>query len=131
MSRKFLYQQRQKAEEALDEVFRNAKKEQEVLFYLPVTQTCLLQLILALVLICHCSYRGVVELLRDVFDFPISMGTIHNRLQVAEEQAAVINQSQDLSAIEVGLHSGDLPRRATCVGGSGCSLHLLLSASSS
>lgn len=32
VSRKFLYQQRQKAEEALDEVFRDAKKEQEVLF---------------------------------------------------------------------------------------------------
>ncbi len=104
VSRKFLYQQRQKAEAALDEVFRDAKKEQEVLFYLPVTQTWLLQLILALTLICHCSYRGVVELLRDLFDLPISVGTIHNRLQVAAEQAAAINQSQDLSAIRVGLH---------------------------
>jgi len=45
----------------------------------------------------------VVELLRDVFDFPISVGTIHNRLQVAAEQAAAIN-SQDLSDIRVGLH---------------------------
>jgi len=26
---------------------------------------------------------GVVELLRDLFDLPISVGTIHNRLQVA------------------------------------------------
>lgn len=104
VSRKFLYQQRQKAEAALDEVFRDAKKEQEVLFYLPVTHTWLFQLILALVLICHCSYRGVVELLRDVFDFPISVGTIHNRLQVAAEQATAINLAQDLSEIRVGLH---------------------------
>lgn len=104
VSRKFLYQQGQKAEAALDEVFRDATKEQEVLFYLPVTQTWLFQLILALVLICHCSYRGVVELMRDLFDLPISVGTIHNRLQVAAEQAAAINQSQDLSAIRVGLH---------------------------
>jgi len=44
VSRKF-YQQ-QKAEAALDEVFRDAKQEQEVLFYLPVTQTWLFQLIL-------------------------------------------------------------------------------------
>jgi len=33
VSRKF-HQQRQKAEAALDEVFRDAKQEQEVLFYL-------------------------------------------------------------------------------------------------
>ncbi|MBV8884975.1 MAG: hypothetical protein JO235_13410 [Chroococcidiopsidaceae cyanobacterium CP_BM_RX_35] len=104
VSRKFFYQQRQKAEAALDKVFRDAKKEQEVLFYLPVTQTWLFQLILALVLICHCSYRGVVELLRDLFDLPISVGTIHNRLQVAAFQAAAINQSQDLSNVRVGLH---------------------------
>jgi len=32
----------------------------------------------------------VVELLQDVFDFPISVGTIHNRLQVAAEQAAAV-----------------------------------------
>jgi len=32
------------------------------------------------------------------------VGTIHNRLQVAAEQAAAINQSQNLSAIDVGLH---------------------------
>jgi hypothetical protein len=104
VSRKFLYEQRHKADAALDEVFSDAKKEQEVLFYLPVTQTWLFQLILALILICHCSYRGVVELLRDLFDLPISVGTIHNRLQVAAEQAAAIKQSQDLSAIRVGLH---------------------------
>jgi hypothetical protein len=54
-----------------------------VLFYLPITKTWLWQLILGLILICHSSYRGVVELLRDVFDLPISIGTIHNRLQAA------------------------------------------------
>ena len=104
VSRKFLYQQRQKADEALSEVFSSPRKEQEVLFYLPVTQTWLFQLILALVLICHCSYRGVVELMRDLFDLSISVGTIHNRLQAAAEQAAAINLAQDLSPIQVGLH---------------------------
>lgn len=104
VSRKFLYQQGHKANEALSEAFSASSNEQEVLFYLPVTQTWLFQLILALILICHCSYRGVVELLRDLFDFPISVGTIHNRLQVAAACSAAINQSQDLSAIRVGLH---------------------------
>ena len=45
-----------------------APKADEVLFHLPVTKAWLRQLVLALVLICHSSYRGVVELLRDLFD---------------------------------------------------------------
>jgi len=32
-----------------------------------------------------------VELLRDLFDLPISVGTIHNRLQSAADKAAAIN----------------------------------------
>ena len=63
----------------------------------------LYQLILGLVLICHSSYRNVVELFRDLFDTPISVGTVHNRLQSAAEQAAEMNQSQDLAGIKVGL----------------------------
>ena len=46
-----------------------------------------------------------MELFRDLFDTPISIGTVHNRLQeTASWQAAEINQSQDLSGITVGLH---------------------------
>ena len=54
-------------------------------------------------LICHSSYRGVVELFRDLFNTPISIGTVHNRLEAAAATAAKVNQSQDLSGIEVGL----------------------------
>jgi len=104
VSRKFLYQQGQKANEALDATFSSATDEPEVLFYLPITKTWLWQLILALILICHCSYRGVVELLRDLFDLPMSVGTIQNRLQSAAKKASAINLTQDLSAIRVGLH---------------------------
>ena len=104
VSRKFLYQQGQKANEALDATFSSTTDEPEVLFYLPITKTWLWQLILGLILICHCSYRGVVELLRDLFDLPISVGTIHNRLQGAAQKASAINLTQDLSAIQVGLH---------------------------
>jgi len=104
VSRKFLYQQGQKASEALDATFNPATDEPEVLFYLPITKTWLWQLILALILICHCSYRGVVELLRDLFDLPMSVGTIHNRLHSVADKAATMNLAQDLSAIRVGLH---------------------------
>jgi hypothetical protein len=102
VSRQFLYRQKQKAVEAIDDAF--AAKDDDVLFYLPVTKAWLDQLILALVLICHSSYRGVFELLRDMFDVTVSLGTIHNRIQWAADQAAGINRAQNLSAIRVGLH---------------------------
>ena len=104
VSRKFVYQQGYKAQQSLDESFAPSQEDDDVLFNLPVTKNWLYQLILGLVLICHSSYRGVVELLRDLFDTPISIGTVHNRLQATAGKATEINQSQDLSGIKVGLH---------------------------
>ena len=103
VSRKFVYQQGDKAQKALDETFAPSKGDNDVLFHMPVTKHWLFQLILGLALICHSSYRGVVELFRDLFDVSISVGTVHNRLQAATEKAAEINQSQDLASITVGL----------------------------
>ncbi|MGC1216540.1 MAG: hypothetical protein WA883_03640 [Phormidesmis sp.] len=103
VSRKFVYQQGDKAQQALDETFAPPPADDEVLFHLLVTKNWLYQLILGLVLICHSSYRGVVELFRDLFDTPISVGTVHNRLQETAKAATAINQAQDLSGITVGL----------------------------
>ena len=103
VSRKFVYQQGDKAQRSLDETFAPSQGDDDVLFHLPVTKNWLYQLILGLVLLCHSSYRGVVELLRDLFDKPVSLGTVHNRLEAASVTAAEINQAQDLSGIEVGL----------------------------
>ncbi len=41
--------------------------------------------------------------MRDLFDYPLSIGTIHNRVIAATEKARNINQAQDLSSIEVAL----------------------------
>src|SRR4051812_41101201 len=78
VSRKFLYHQAHTAEAALCRAFAPSHPPDDVLFYLPVTKAWLRQLVLALVLICHSSYRGVVELLRDLFDHRISLGSVHN-----------------------------------------------------
>ena len=73
VSRKFVYQQRDKAEQALAEAFApELPDDDRVLFWLPVTARWLRRLILALLLVCHSSYRGVYELLRDLFHYPLS-----------------------------------------------------------
>src|SRR5687768_17070216 len=84
VSRTFVYQQTAKAQAALDDAFAAPPSaDADVLFYLPVTRAWLKQLMLALTLVCHSSLRGVVELLRDLFDFPISLGTVANVVHAA------------------------------------------------
>lgn len=97
VSRKFVYQQVELAEQALRRAFDPPPEDADVLFYLPVTKAWLWQLVLALVLICRSSYRGVIELLRDLFDYPISLGTVHNIVHGAVAIAAQHNGNQDLS----------------------------------
>jgi hypothetical protein len=103
VSRKFLYQQAHIAQEALDQAFASSSKLDDVLFELPVTKAWLQQLVLGLVLSCHSSTRGVVELLRDVFDYQISVGAVHNIVHSAVSDAQRINQQYDLSPIRIGL----------------------------
>ena len=105
VSRKFVYQQAAKAEEALDEAFSSAQRSDDhVLFQLPVTKAWLRQMVLGLTLICHSSIRGVGELFRDVFDYPISVGTVHAILLDTVEQARSYNRQQDLSGVRIGAH---------------------------
>jgi hypothetical protein len=103
VSRKFLYQQAPTAQDALTRAFDPEPEPEKVLFYLPVTQAWLRQLVLALVLICHSSYRGAVELLRDLFDYPISLGSVHGIVNSAVPQAQRIDQQYGLSGIRIGL----------------------------
>jgi hypothetical protein len=103
VSRKFLYQQTHTAEQALRHAFAPSSRPDDVLFYLPVTKAWVRQLVLGLVLICHSSIRGVVELLRDLFDSRISLGTVYNIVYSAVPQAHRINQQDDLSSILIGL----------------------------
>ncbi len=103
-SRKFVYKQKETASTALDDAFSDDKKDSEVLFYIPVTKSWLKQVVLALILICHSSYGGVVEFFRDILDRKISKGTVFNIVREALLGATEINKAQDLSAIEVGAH---------------------------
>ncbi len=104
VSRKFLYRQAHTAQEALSQAFSPPPTPDGVVFHVPVTKAWLRQLVLALVLICHSSYRCVVELLSDHFGFPISLGTVHNIIHSAVAQAQRINQQYDLPSICIGAH---------------------------
>lgn len=105
VSRKFVYQQTATAAQALHDAFDpDPAAEDAVLFSVPVTKPWLRQLVLGLTLICHSSYRGVVELVRDLFDYPISLGTVHNIVQAAVGDARQHNAAQDLSRIHIGAH---------------------------
>jgi hypothetical protein len=83
---------------ALEACFQPTPAAEQVLFYLPVTKSWLMQFVLALVLIGHCSYRGIQEILRDVFDWSMSLGHIHTITRSGLAKACEINQAQDLSS---------------------------------
>jgi|SaaInlStandDraft_3_1057020.scaffolds.fasta_scaffold16082_1 hypothetical protein len=103
-SRKFLYQQASKASDALNQTFSPKQNEEDVLFYIPVTKPWLRQVVLALVLLCHSSFRGVIEFFRDILDTSISLGTIHNIIHESVDNAQQINQNQELFRIRAGTH---------------------------
>lgn len=104
VSRKFVYQQSEKANNALDEAFAGERSDEEVLFYLPVTKEWLRKIILGLVLICHSSFRGVQEFMRDLLDFDISIGSVHNVVMKAVQKAQEVNSIEQLADVRVGAH---------------------------
>jgi hypothetical protein len=103
VSRKFVYQQAATAQAALDEAFTTSATaaDDEVLFYLPVTKTWLRQAALGLTLICHSSYRGVVEFYRDLLDVKLSVGTVHDIVHDAIYKARPYNLGQNLAQIDI------------------------------
>jgi hypothetical protein len=104
VSRKFLYQQADIADDALAHAFNPEPKDQDVLFHIPVTNAWLRQLVLGLVLIGHAPYRAVVELFRDLFDWRISLGTVHNVVRSAVEPARAISRCVHLAGVRIGAH---------------------------
>ena len=117
VSRKFVYQQAHKVEQALDEAFSPSEPNDEVLFYLPVTKRWLRAFVLGLLLICRSSYRGVQELLRDLFALKISPAQVHTIARLAMERARPFNDKADLSKVGIGAHDEIFQKRVPVLAG--------------
>jgi hypothetical protein len=79
VSRPLVYRQRDKASDALDNLFSAAPTDDDadkVLFSLPVTRRWLAQATLGLTMIAHASMRGVVEFMHDVVGAAVSLGAV-------------------------------------------------------
>lgn len=102
VSRKFVYQQRHVALDALQQAFAPpASDDPDVLFHLPVTRCWLRQFVLVATLVGHSSLRGAQEMLDCLLDLPVSLGWVHSVVKDAIDKAKPINdQQQDLSRVE-------------------------------
>jgi hypothetical protein len=104
VSRKSVYQQLDKAHQGLQMAFDPPQPPDGLLFWLPVTRPWLRSLVLGLTLLCHSPFRGVTELPQDLFDYPISLGTVHNIVADAADKAQRLNDKEDLSFVRIGVH---------------------------
>lgn len=101
VSRKFVSAQADLAQDALADAFAsNAAPDDEILFCIPVTKAWLRQMVLGLTLICHSSYRGVIEFSHDLLHFDLSLGTVSNIVHAAVEKARSVNLRQTLVHVD-------------------------------
>lgn len=100
VSRSFIHRQKNKAAQAVSDVFEPKNKDDDVLFYLPVTKTFIRKSVLSLQFNCTGSFRGVQKTLEELFDYGISIGAIHNIVADATNKAIAINSREDLSGIK-------------------------------
>ena len=65
-----------------------------MIYYLPVTKTWIAQLVLELMFLGHASYRNIAMMLKDLLDYDISLGSIHNIFINAVEEARQISEDK-------------------------------------
>ncbi len=102
VSRKFVHSLKDKAVDAVNQAFDpKTATDENVLFNLPVTKSWLEQFSLSLTLNCRSSIRGIQKVLMDLFDHPLSFGTIQNQINDSKPKAKMINDNQDLAPIKL------------------------------
>lgn len=117
VSRKFIYQQKDRAQAALQQAFEPDSLPEGFLGWLPVTRSWVQRLIVSAALSCHGSVRGICDHVEAIAGRSVSEGTVHNVLQNAIGKADKINQSQNLSSIRAGAHDEIFSQRVPVLGG--------------
>jgi hypothetical protein len=69
-----------------------------------VPKELLRKIVLGLLLICHSSFRGVQEFMRDLLDCDVSIGAVHNVVMAAVAKAKRVNAAEQLAEVRVGAH---------------------------
>lgn len=104
VSRKFIYEQKARAEVALRDAFEPQSEPDGCLGWIPITPSWIRRVILSAAMDGHASIRGICALVENISSRSISEGTVHNVLEEAVAKADVQNQAQDLSLIRKGAH---------------------------
>ena len=98
-SRTTVHLQKNTALSAINKVFEEESGD-TILYYIPITKNYIKQAVISLFLICKSSCRDIIFFLKAIFDYSISLGSIHAILDEAAEMATPINMSYDLSLIK-------------------------------
>ena len=96
-SRNTVYEQQEIALIAANHAF---EKEEDVLFYLPVTKDFIHATVVDLYVGCKVSTRDIICHLKNTMDYHLSLGSVTNILDSASEKASSINSSYNLSSIK-------------------------------
>lgn len=104
VSRKFVYQQKARAEEALREAFQPEPFPESFRGWLPVNRAWIERTVLSAALHCHGSIRGICEHLYALTGLSLAEGSVFNILERAMAQAERLNRSEDLGNIKQGAH---------------------------
>ena len=106
VSRKFIYVQMDKAQNALESTFTDSENDPQdaPLFSLAVTKSWIRSFVVSLALSAHAPFRGIAEVLGDLFGYNISIGSIHNIINHAVVAARAVNAGENLSGVKVGAH---------------------------
>lgn len=105
VSRKFLREQMDKANEGLACAFKEKLSEdKEVLFTIAVTKHWLKLVTLSLALECKSAYRGIQAFFNSAMEHSVSIGTIHNTIQEVIPTVKTIHNKERLCNIVTGGH---------------------------
>lgn len=104
VSRKFVYQQLERAATAVDKAFHPPESIPKFLGWLPVTADWMERVVVSSSLECHGSIRGIRAHVESITGVKISEGKVCDILATAILRAIGINEQHDLSRIRDGAH---------------------------